>query len=253
MRAAAPLLGLAAWILAFSAGWAATRPMFAPDLQARGAALAKLGDCMVCHTAPGGKPYAGGGAVPTPFGVVYGTNITPDLDTGIGRWSLADFDKALRRGTRRGGAPLYPAMPYDHYSALTAADVQALYAFMMTREPVRAAPPGNRLVPPLGFRPLLYIWKALFFHPAAPPPERGQYLVETLGHCGACHTPHGWLGDEQRAKALDGGWAEGWYAPPLNAASPASSAWTEERLYLYLRTGLDPAHAASAGCIWRDT
>jgi nicotinate dehydrogenase subunit B len=138
-------------------------------------------------------------------------------------------------------------MPFDHYAGLTEDDVRALYAFIRTRPAVRATPPPNRLVPPLGFRPLLHLWRALFFHPAAPPANRGAYLVQTLGHCGACHTPHGLFGQEHTDKALAGGWSEGWYAPPLNAASPASSAWTEDRLYAYLTTGLDVDHAAAAG------
>ena len=202
---------------------------------------------MGCHTAEGGAPYAGGGAVSTPFGVIYGTNITPDPDTGIGRWSETDFGRAVRRGLRPGGQPLYPAMPFDHYAGLTDDDVRALYAFLMTRAPAKARPPPNRLVPPLGFRPLLHLWRALFFRPAPGPADRGAYLVQTLGHCGACHTPHGVLGQEHRGRALDGGWAEGWYAPALDAKSPASSAWTEDRLYAYLTSGLDPDHAAAAG------
>jgi nicotinate dehydrogenase subunit B len=240
------LCGLAALLAGLALGAARAQPAD-PQLIARGAALSALGGCRGCHTARGGAAYAGGGAVSTPFGVVYGTNITPDPATGIGRWTLADFDQAVRRGLRPSGQPLYPAMPFDHYAGLADGDVRALYAFLMTRPAVRAASPPNRLIPPLGFRPLLHLWRALFFHPAPPPAERGAYLVQTLGHCGACHTPHGLFGEEQQDKALAGGWAEGWYAPALNAASPASSAWTEDRLYAYLTTGLDLDHAASAG------
>src|ERR1700760_502883 len=127
------LRGLAALTAALGLGVGAARPADPPSPLARGAALSALGGCMGCHTAKGGAPYAGGGAVSTPFGVVYGTNITPDRDTGIGGWTLADFDKAVRRGLRPGGQPLYPAMPFDHYAALTDADVGALYAFIMTR------------------------------------------------------------------------------------------------------------------------
>ena len=222
-------------------------PSFSPALIAQGAALARLGDCAFCHTADGGRAFAGGRPVATPFGTVYATNITPDGETGAGRWTLADFDAALRRGVRRGGAQLYPAMPYDHYASLRPEDVRALYAFVMTRQPVFARTPGTRLIPPLGFRPLMLAWKWLFFHPQPPAADRGAYLVQALGHCGACHTPHGALGDERQAKALSGGVAEGWVAPALDAASPASSAWTEDRLYAYLRTGLDADHAAAAG------
>jgi mono/diheme cytochrome c family protein len=234
-------------LAAFAGGRAVAQPIFTPDQVARGAGLAKLGACAVCHTAPGGQPYAGGGAVPTPFGRMYGSNITPDADTGIGRWSLEDFDHALRQGLRRDGKTLYPAMPYDHYAGLTDGDVAALYAFFMTRRAVRATPPETQLIFPLGWRPFAWAWKLLFFHPKPPPPGRGAYLVQTLGHCAACHGPHGLLGEEQTARGMAGGWAEGWFAPPLNAASPASGAWTADRLYAYLRTGLDPSHAAAAG------
>lgn len=249
MRALLQVLCAVTALLAgvLAAGEARAAQAFAPQLIARGAALSAVGGCAGCHTAPGGQPYAGGAEVSTPFGVIYGTNITPDPDAGIGRWSLADFDRAIRRGLRPHGEPLYPAMPFDHYSGLADQDVRALYAFFMTRAPVKARPPSNRLVPPLGFRPLLYLWRLLFFRPAPTPSDRGAYLVQVLGHCGACHTPHGLFGQEQRAKGLAGGWSDGWLAPPLDAASPASSAWTADRLYAYFTTGLDVDHAASAG------
>jgi mono/diheme cytochrome c family protein len=221
----------------------------------RGAALAHVGDCAVCHTAGGGAPYVGGRAIPTPFGQIYSTNITPDAATGIGGWSLAAFRRALRQGVARDGAHLYPAFPYDHFGELRDADIADLYAFLMTRQAVKAEAPPNRLIFPLGFRPLLAGWKLLFLRlrPIADDPgksadwNRGRYLVEALGHCGACHTPHNSLGAEQKAQAFAGGWAEGWYAPPLTAASPAAGAWTADELHRYLRTGLSNAHAAAAG------
>jgi nicotinate dehydrogenase subunit B len=221
----------------------------------QGAALAKLGDCAVCHTAEGGEPYAGGRPIPTPFGTIYASNITPDAETGIGRYSPAAFRRALHEGLRRDGAQLYPAFPYDHFSYATADDADALYGFLMTRRPVRAQTPPNKLIPPLGFRPVVAGWKALFFRPRPFTPtagqsaewNRGAYLVEGLGHCGACHSPRNWLGAEVKSRALDGGEAEGWYAPPLNASTPAVTPWTQERLYAYLRTGLDAGHAAAAG------
>jgi mono/diheme cytochrome c family protein len=240
--------GVLAWRPAIPAIAPPAAATFAAADIARGAGLAKVGDCAVCHTAPGGAPYAGGRATPTPFGVIYGTNITPDPDTGIGGWSLAAFDRALRQGVRRDGAHLYPAMPYDHFSGLGEADVRALYAFLMTRRAVSARPPANRLIPPLGFRPVMEGWKLLFQKPPAPPPaDHGAYLVDALAHCGACHTPHNALGGERKDHAFAGGWAEGWYAPPLDASSPAAGAWSADRLYAYLRTGLDVNHAAAAG------
>jgi mono/diheme cytochrome c family protein len=231
-------------------------PPNAPLAQvALGAALAKLGDCQTCHTAEGGPAFAGGRPIGTPFGQVFATNITPDAETGVGRYSEAAFVRAMRQGLRRDGAELYPAFPYDHFSYAQDRDLQALYAYLMTRRPVRQTTPANRLIPPLGFRPVVAIWKALYFRPEPfrPTPgkgddwNRGAYLVQSFGHCGACHTPHNALGAERKDRALDGGWAEGWYAPPLNASTPAAVAWTRERMFTYLRTGLDPDHAAAAG------
>jgi nicotinate dehydrogenase subunit B len=244
MRALLLVLSGAAALLA---GAARAETDFPPALIEQGAALSKLGGCLSCHTAKDGAPYAGGRAISTPFGAVYATNVTPDPETGIGRWSQADFDRALRQGLRPSGQPLYPAMPFDHYAGARPEDARALYAFLMTRQPVKATTPPNRLIPPLGFRPLLHLWRALFFHPTPGPTERGAYLTQTLGHCGACHTPHGFLGQEHRSQPLAGGWSEGWYAPPLDASSPAPDLWTEERIYAYLSTGLDPDHAAAAG------
>jgi nicotinate dehydrogenase subunit B len=255
------LLALAAFlILAYRPAIAeVTRPnprSFDPELVARGANVARLGNCVSCHQSSGGRPYAGGYPVKTPFGTIYGSNITPDAETGIGRWSLAAFERALRQGISRDGSHLYPAFPYTHYANVTDGDVDALYAFLMTRPAVRATPLANNLTPPLGFRPLLAGWKLLFFHPEpvrADPVHsaewnRGRYIGETLAHCTACHSPRGLLQQEKRGvRAYDGGWSGGWYAPPLNARSPAVRAWTTERLDAYFRTGLSVHHAAAAG------
>lgn len=236
-----------------------TRPdprQFDPALVARGANLARLGNCVSCHQAAGGRPYAGGYPIKTPFGTIYGSNITPDSATGIGSWSSAAFRRAMREGVGRDGSHLYPAFPYTHYAGVADGDVDALYAFLMTRPAVRAVPPANRMIPPLGFRPLLAGWKLLFFDPqpvVADPRQsaawnRGRYIGETLAHCTACHSPRGLLQQEKRGdRAYDGGWSGGWYAPPINARSPAVRAWTVERLDAYFRTGLSTAHAAAAG------
>ena len=247
--------------IAFANAWQpADRPVvatgrFDPASVARGEAWSRLGDCAVCHAATGGAPYAGGRPLQTPFGTVYSTNITPDPDTGIGSWSLAAFQRAMQRGIARDGTHLYPAFPYDHYTHVDPTDIGDLYAFLMTRRPVRATAPVNRLVFPLGFRPLLAGWNLLFLHGSRVVPDparsadwnRGRYLVEGLAHCGGCHTPRNLLGAEQHDHALAGGWSDGWYAPPLNHASPALRPWTAERLFIYLRTGLDRDHAAAAG------
>ncbi len=257
IRRVAPLLIL---LLAGSAAFGALawHPAIAPEqpptpepaLVARGATLAALGDCAACHTAPGGRAYAGGVRLQTPFGAVYGANLTPDPRTGIGRWSLAAFTRAMRRGVGRDGRNLYPALPYDHFTELDDADLAALYAFLQAGEPVRATPPRNELVFPLGWRPLLAGWKLLFLrgHRFRPDPahdaawNRGAYLVEGLGHCGACHTPRNALGAEERGRFLTGGVAEGWRAWPL-----AGAPWGEEELFRYLRTGLAARHGAAAG------
>ncbi len=236
-----------------------TRPnprLFDPALVAQGANVARLGNCVSCHQSAGGRPYAGGYPVKTPFGTIYGSNITPDPATGIGAWSPAAFRRAMREGVGRDGSHLYPAFPYTHYANVTDGDLSALYAFLMTRPAVRSVPPANTMIPPLGFRPLLAGWKLLFFRgePITTDPHqsvawnRGRYIGETIAHCTACHSPRGLLQQEKRgAQAYDGGWSGGWYAPPINAHSPAVRAWTVERLEAYFRTGLSTAHAAAAG------
>ena len=128
----------------------------------RGAFLASLGDCTVCHTTGDGAPFAGGLPLKTPFGTLYSTNITPDAETGIGNWSLDAFKRAMREGVDREGGYLYPAFPYTHYNHVTDEDLTAIYAFLMKRRPVAATPPANDLIPPLGFRPVLAGWNLLF-------------------------------------------------------------------------------------------
>ncbi|WP_198670544.1 cytochrome c [Oceanicella sp. SM1341] len=231
------------------------RDAFAPDLVRRGAGLAALGDCAVCHTAPGGAALAGGRALPTPFGTLYSDNITPDPATGIGTWSEAAFARALREGVDREGRHLYPALPYEHFTHVTDADVSALYAFLMTRRPVRAPAPENELIFPLNFRPLLAGWKLMFLHEGgiAPDParsaawNRGAYLVQGLGHCGGCHSPRNLAGAEEGGAPFAGGSAEGWDAPPLDASNPGAARWSEAALTAYLSTGAAPGHGAAAG------
>lgn len=221
----------------------------------RGAVLALIGDCRTCHTAPGGTTFAGGLAMPTPFGTIYSTNITPDPATGIGRWSLAAFVRAMREGVDREGRHLYPAFPYDHFSLTTDADLKALYAFLMTRAPVVAAARANDLPFPINIRLVLAGWKLLFFHPEplANDPSRdaswnhGRYLVEGLAHCGACHTPRNLMGAEIRSRAFAGGEAEGWTAYPLGAHSPARVPWTKAALARYLREGWQADHGVALG------
>ena len=229
---------------------------FDPALVARGAQLAAVGDCAICHAGPNGAAFAGGAALPTPFGAVVVSNITPDPDTGIGAWSEAAFRRALRDGVSRDGHFLYPAFPYDHFTHVTDADIGALYAFLMTREPVHEAVPATHLPFPLDIRALMAGWNLLFLDrkPFAPDPakdavwNRGAYLAEGLGHCAACHSPRNALGAEDDAHPFSGGTAEGWEAPGLTAtSSPAAVVWTADALFRFLRHGLDDQHAASAG------
>jgi mono/diheme cytochrome c family protein len=222
---------------------------------AHGAQLAALGDCYECHTADGGQAFAGGRALKTPFGTIHGTNITPDPETGIGGWSETAFMRAMREGVDREGRHLYPAFPYDHFNRMTDADLHALYAFLMTREPVRAETPPNDLPFPFNIRMLIAGWKLLYFdkqrfqpdHAQSEQWNRGAYLVHGPSHCGACHTPRNFLGGEKRDHFLAGGVAEGWRAPALDRGSPAAVPWTAEALFRYLATGRDFRHSVPAG------
>lgn len=221
----------------------------------RGEQLVAAGDCIVCHTAENGRPFAGARALPTPFGILYSDNITPDEKTGIGNWSEEAFRRAMKRGIARDGSYLYPALPYEHFTHVTDDDIAAVYAFLMTRQPVSLKAPENELLPGLGFRPLLAGWDLLFLHETEFTPDssqtpqwnRGKYLVEGLAHCGGCHTPRNIAGGEETGSEFAGGVAEGWEAPRLDERNPSASTWTEAALYEYLKTGLDEHHSAAAG------
>jgi mono/diheme cytochrome c family protein len=228
---------------------------FSRALVRQGALLAAAGDCASCHTTATGSAYAGGVALQTPFGTIYGTNITPEPQTGIGSWSEAAFRRAMREGISRDGQLLYPAFPYNHFTHLSDQDIDALYAFVMTRDPVVATAPANQLAFPLQFRPLVAGWNLLYLEPGPLPPQdqqsaewnRGAYLVASAGHCAACHSPHNALGAESTTAFLGGGDAEGWHATALNTASPSPVHWTTDALALYLRTGIAADHAMAAG------
>lgn len=228
---------------------------FEPSVIWRGEILAALGNCASCHTPPGGKGLAGGLALPTPFGNIYATNITPDPETGIGRWSEAAFARAMREGVDREGRHLYPAFPYDHFTLVSNDDIHALYAYVMTREPIKATAPKNELAFPYSFRPAIAIWKALYLRNRRYEPDldhdaawnRGAYLAEGIAHCSACHTPRNALGAEDRNKAYSGALVEGWYAYAINASSPAPLPWTEAELQFYLSHGFETHHGMARG------
>ena len=221
-----------------------------------GRMLAGLGGCVHCHTAPGGAALAGGRAIATPFGAIYATNITPDESTGIGKWSYAAFERAMREGVGRDGRHLFPAFPYTSFVRTTEADLQALYAYFMAQPPVSALNRPADLRAPFGFRPLMAAWNTMF-HQAKrfeTRPDRdtqwnrGAYFVEALGHCSACHSPRNSLGAELTgADHLAGGEVDGWFAPPLNGSSPAPIAWTEQAYFDYLRSGFAAEHGAAGG------
>jgi len=260
---ASGVVGLGAAVLSWRPAIAPVAPtsaaVYTADIIERGRQLAALGDCVVCHTAPGGTPNAGGRAMDTPFGTVYTTNLTPDADTGIGRWSFSAFQRAMREGISRDGRHLYPAFPYTAFTQTTDDDLTALYAYLMAQPPVQAQVPQTRLVFPFNLRPLMAAWNALYLSPgpvAAQPTQtaewnRGAYLVNGLGHCAACHSPRNALGAEQRGAAyLAGAMVEGWEAPALTSLSSPSGApvpWTQDELFSYLRFGHARYHGVAAG------
>jgi nicotinate dehydrogenase subunit B len=254
------LAGMVAGLTLFRPAIAPVGPvdlsLYTPETIARGRVLAAVGDCAVCHTAPGGARNAGGRALETPFGLIYSTNLTPDPDTGIGRWSYTAFERAMRQGISRDGHHLYPAFPYTAYARTRDADLEALYAYLMSQPAVRAATPPTRLAFPFNVRPLMAVWNALFHRASAyidDPAQsaawnRGAYLVEGLGHCSACHSPRNLFGAEQGGAAhLSGGMVDGWDAPALGRLHVGPAPWREEDYYAYLRTGHSPRHGSALG------
>jgi mono/diheme cytochrome c family protein len=228
-----------------------------PDaLVERGRVLSGGGNCASCHTVAGREDYSGGYAIQTDFGTIYSTNITPDPDTGIGRWSEIAFVRAMRRGIRRDGAHLYPAFPFDHFTKLGDSDLSAIYAYFMSRPPVKGTIPDNTLAFPLNVRLLQAGWKLLYLDAGAyePNPDndetwnRGAYLAEGLTHCGACHSPRNTLGAEKSGlERYAGAVIDGWYAPPLTVANAAALPWTEAELYEFLRKGVTDLHGVAGG------
>ena len=222
----------------------------------RGRYLAIAGDCSSCHTVPGsGQPFAGGRPIETPFGVVVGANITPDPDTGIGAWSDETFVRALREGKGHDGQLLYPAMPYPYYTKLTESDALAIRAYLNTVKPVRNAVVSNKLPFPFDVREGMAAWNALYFKSGEFKPDptksaewnRGAYLVQGLGHCGACHTPKTQLGGDDRARTFQGNALQGWFAPNItNDNERGLGGWSVADIVAYLKNGHN-ATTASTG------
>jgi len=222
---------------------------------ARGRYLAQAGDCAACHTADGGEPFAGNRPVPTPFGTIYSTNLTPDKATGLGKWTDDDFWHAMHDGRARDGHHLYPAFPYPWYTRLSRDDVLAIKAFLDTLKPVSQVAGAPQLPWPMRWRESVAAWNALYFKPGEMTPDpsrseewnRGAYLVEGPGHCGACHSPKSFLGGVKKNERYEGGMGEGWFATSLRASrGEGIGTWTVDEIVEYLNTGAN-AHARAVG------
>ena len=214
----------------------------------RGEYLARAGDCVACHTDPNGKPFAGGRAMPTPFGSLFVPNITPDDDTGIGLWNADDFYRMMHTGVSRDGTLLYPAMPFASYTKVTRADSDALFSYLQSVTPVRQKNHPHELKFPFNNRDLLIGWRTLYFHEGAYVPDpgqsaqwnRGAYLVQGLGHCAMCHTAINALGGSSESKAFEGGMIpnQNWYAPSLTSNREAGLGdWPERDIADLLQVG----------------
>jgi mono/diheme cytochrome c family protein len=213
---------------------------------ARGKALTEAGDCASCHTADPAKPFAGGKRIDTPFGAIYSPNLTPDRKSGIGAWSDEDFRRALRYGVAPDGSRYYPAFPYPNFTKLTRDDILAIRAYLATLTPVENSPLPPQLRWPLNYRVLMRAWNLLFFRPGILEPDqakgaawnRGRYLVEGLGHCGACHTPKNMFGADKRGSAFAGGLVQGFFAPRLDGAERSGlKSWNGKDIVEYLQSG----------------
>jgi mono/diheme cytochrome c family protein len=220
----------------------------------RGRYLAILGDCAACHTAPGGKAFAGGRPIQTPFGIIVSPNITPDQKTGIGTWSDAQFIRSLQDGVGHDGEHLYPAMPYEYTTRATRADDLAIRAWLATLPPVSNKVVSDQLPFPLDIRASMRVWNALFFTPGVYHPDpgksaewnRGAYIVQGLAHCGACHTPKNILGADETSRDLQGAQLQGWFAPNItNDGRRGLGKWSAQDVVDYLRTGHNRFAAAS--------
>lgn len=213
----------------------------------RGAYLVRAGNCFSCHTAPGGKPYAGGRAIPTPYGTLYSSNITPDAETGLGRWTADDFWRALHEGRSRDGSLLYPAFPYPNYTKVVREDSDSMHAYLQSIAPVAQKNRPHEMRFPYDKRPLLAGWRALYFRQGVfeeDPKQsaqwnRGAYLVQGLGHCNACHAQRGAWGSVEH-EDIGGGLIPvlNWYAPSLAGQRDVAD------MVEFMKTGVSAAHAA---------
>lgn len=222
----------------------------------RGHYLAQAGDCVACHTARGGKPFAGGRALKTPFGIIYSPNITPDPETGIGDWTAKQFRRAMQSGIGSDGEHLYPAFPYPFFTRISDADLDAIRAYLNTLQPVRKQRRKNRFPWPFSMRSSLTVWDLLYLDEGRFESEpkhdaqwnRGAYLVTGLGHCGACHTPRNFMGARKTGKRFGGAMREGWYAPNLTSDPRVGlGKFSAGQIAEFLKTGFSPVMGAASG------
>jgi mono/diheme cytochrome c family protein len=240
---------LAAISLWSSPIWAQNQALDKTSIVARGEYLAQAGDCVACHTSPGGKLFAGGRAMPTPFGTLYTSNVTPDGETGIGKWSADQFYTMMHTGRSPDGGLLYPAMPFASYTKVTRADSDAIFAFMQSVPPVKQVNKSHDLKFPYNNRSLIIGWRTLFFTEGEFKPDitksadwnRGAYLVQGLGHCAMCHSAINALGGSSESAAFEGGLIpmQNWYAPSLTSNKEAGLGdWSIKDISDYLQIGV---------------
>ncbi|WP_425518403.1 c-type cytochrome [Paraburkholderia edwinii] len=226
------------------------------ELVQRGEYLTRAGNCIACHTSDKGRPFAGGVAMQTPFGTIYTPNITPDPDTGIGRWSDADFLRAMHEGIGKGDERLYPAFPYPSYTKVADRDVLAMRAYLNTIAPVRFTPPANALNFPFNQRWLMLFWNLFNFDEGrfVPDPKqsaewnRGAYLVDGLAHCGECHTPRNFMQGLKSDERFSGAMQAGWHAFNITPDKISGIGnWSAAEVVAYLATGVAQGRASAAG------
>jgi len=242
------LIGLSAIaaLLAGAVTCTAAEDASAPDLVERGRYVALAGDCMPCHTGAPKEEFAGGLGLNTPFGIIYSPNITPDDETGIGKWTFADFKNAVHDGIRADGAYLYPAMPYTAFTKIKDDDLKALWAFLRSLKPINKPQKANGLGFPFNIRDMMFFWRVLFFDEGTFKPDksksahwnRGAYLVEALAHCNACHTPRNLMGATIPSERFEGAQIDTWYAPDITEkALKEVNKWDTARMVAFLKAG----------------
>lgn len=227
-----------------------------PVLISKGEYLTRAADCVACHLAPGGKPFAGGLSFKLPFGTIYSPNITPDKETGIGSWTDDDFVSALQKGVGKDGKHYYPAFPYTSYTLMSREDILAIKAYLFSLEPINQKPPENDLSFPFNQRWGMFFWNAMFASNERFVPDdkqsaewnRGAYLVQGPGHCGECHTPRNIFQAMSKGNSLAGGELGNWRAYNISSDNQYGiGAWPEASLVSYLSQGYAPGYGGAGG------